>query len=293
MMRPRAARRGRWGVCLAAVAALALSTLSARPALGHDEAPGILPEGDWTEEQAHFAIDLVERTEAALPAFEDTERLTELGFFDFGATAPGGLDHWINPGWFDDEHILDPEHPEALVFRHTDDGGFRLEAAMFYLTTEHDMSNIPDDIGWLPGWHTHQELCVDEQGRYTGLVSSDGTCAVGAPADMPPMMHVWIVDNACGHRFAGVGVGGIDCEDGHGHGGPDPHEPDPHEPDPHEPDPHEPDPHEPDPQDPDDHGGEPLDATGDGSRPGRRPAGLTVPSARPAQPVRALPTYTG
>jgi hypothetical protein len=35
---------------------------------------------------------------------------------------------------------------------------------------------------------------------------------------MPPMMHVWIVDNACGHRFGGVGVGGLDCDVSHGHG---------------------------------------------------------------------------
>jgi hypothetical protein len=30
-------------------------------------------------------------------------------------------------------------------------------------------------------------------------------------------MHVWIVDNACGHRFAGAGVGGLDCDVSHAH----------------------------------------------------------------------------
>jgi hypothetical protein len=35
---------------------------------------------------------------------------------------------------------------------------------------------------------------------------------------MPPMMHVWIVDNACGHRFGGVGVGGLNCDVSHDHG---------------------------------------------------------------------------
>jgi hypothetical protein len=258
---------------------MVLTTVGARPALGHDEAPGILPEGDWTEAQAHAAIDLVDRTEQALPAFSDPSTLEELGFFEFGARAPGGYDHWINPGWFDDGRLLDPNYPEALVFRSTPDGDYVLEAAMFYLSTQHDMSNIPEDLRWLPGWHTHQELCVDDQGRYTGLVLDDGTCASGTPADMPPMMHVWIVDNSCGHRFAGIGVGGIDCDISHEnpeHENPDPggHENPEHE----NPDPPEHDPDGPQPGEQDDD-------------PGPAPARPARP-AGPARPVPGQPDYT-
>jgi hypothetical protein len=70
----------------------------------------------------------------------------------------------------------------------------------------------------VPGWHQHPELCVWPDGTFAGLANGDGTCSSGAPSDIPPMMHVWIVDNACGHRFGGVGVGGLDCDVSHGHG---------------------------------------------------------------------------
>jgi hypothetical protein len=41
---------------------------------------------------------------------------------------------------------IDSEFPESLVFRRTFDGGYVLEAAMFLADSEHDMSNLPDDI---------------------------------------------------------------------------------------------------------------------------------------------------
>ncbi len=206
-------------VSFAVVAFLAL------PAVGQEHHPeGILPPGEWTEEEKAYLHDLVERTEAALPAFEDTATIQELGFEDFGATAPGGYDHWINWGWVDDAHLIDPEFPESLVFRRTFDGEYRLEAAMFLADSEHDMSNLPEDIAWLPGWHNHADVCKDDSGHFTGL-TSNGQCFSGHPFDRPPMTHVWIVDNECGHRFGEIGVNGLVCDVEHGHGHDPGHDP--------------------------------------------------------------------
>jgi hypothetical protein len=88
---------------------------------------------------------------------------------------------------------------------------------MFFLPSRYDLTNIPEEYAWLPGWHAHPELCVWPDGTFAGLANGDGSCSAGAPSDMPPMMHVWIVDNACGHRFGGVGVGGLDCDVSHAH----------------------------------------------------------------------------
>jgi len=214
---PPISRRGwvRLGVAMVAAAVVAF----APPASGQDgHGDGMLPPGDWTEEQQMFLHDLIERTEATLPAFSDPDELAAMGFVNFGVTAPGGWDHWTNQAWIDDEHVLDPEHPESLVFRYTENGGYELEAAMFFLPSRYDLTNIPEDLAWVPGWHQHPELCVWPDGTFAGLANGDGTCSSGAPSDMPPMMHVWIVDNACGHRFGGVGVGGLDCDVSHGHG---------------------------------------------------------------------------
>ncbi|MGH9212546.1 MAG: hypothetical protein ACRD2C_18020 [Acidimicrobiales bacterium] len=251
-----------------AIAAVAIS-LVAGPAAGQEHPPdGMLPPGQWTHEQTAYLLDLIERTEEALPAFADATTLEGLGFYNFGVTAPGGYDHWLNPGWVDDGHLLDPAFPEALVFQHTDDGGYELQAAMFMLDSEHNLSNIPEDIAWVPGWHTHEELCVDDEGRFAGLVDGNGECTVGQPADYPPMMHVWIVDNACGHRFGGVGVGGLECDVHHE----DPHPPGHEDPPVHE-DPHPPGHEDPPPGHDDDHD--------------------TAAMAPPAQPVSRQPNLTG
>jgi hypothetical protein len=272
-------------VRLALAGAVIAALVAARPALGQEEA-GELPPGDWTDEQVAEAHDLITRTEQALPRFADDSQLEALGFFNFGVTAPGGYDHWINPGWIDDEHILDPEFPESLVYRFLPDGGYELQAAMFYLPTGSEMDDVPADLAWLPGWHMHDELCVDDSGRYTGLVGIDGTCFSGHPADMPPMMHIWIVDNSCGHRFASIGVGGIDCDVNH-----DPEHPEhpehPENPEHPEHPEHPNDPEQPghpehphDPADPDDH-----DDHDDGHQ--------HAPEAPPAHPVHRHPTFAG
>ncbi|HEY7068749.1 MAG TPA: hypothetical protein VH479_01490, partial [Acidimicrobiales bacterium] len=90
-----------------------------------------------------------------------------------------------------------------------------LVSAMFMLDPAIDMESIPEDIAWLPGWHGHPELCVsDADGTFRGVTDAAmPNCSPGShSAATPLMMHVWIVDNACEHRFGGVGVEGLHCE---------------------------------------------------------------------------------
>jgi hypothetical protein len=180
------------------------------------EAAAVLPPGNWTPAQVAFAEDLVERTEAALVRFADVNTLPGLGYQDLRLTVPGGYEHWWRVPSLTDGHVLDPERPESLVFRRTEDGRRELVAAMYVLEWGTTMADIPTkhaDIAWLPGWHVHDdEFCVDEKLEYTEPVREDGTCGTGTPALTPPMVHVWIKENPCGHRFAGIGLGGIECD---------------------------------------------------------------------------------
>jgi len=212
---------------------------------------GLIPEGEWTQEQIDEMLALIDQTEAVLPAtFPATATYTELsstlgalGFHDFGATAPGGYVHWINNGWLDGT-TLDPSQPESLVYAYEfETDTYRLVSAMFMLGWDFDDTNIPHDIAWLPGWHTHGDLCINHPAfTFAGFVSS-GTppCPSGAvPADRAPMMHVWIEDNECDHRFGGVDQSGLHCDVTHHHD-PDGHDPDHddhsdgHDPDDHDP----------------------------------------------------------
>lgn len=200
-------------------ALVALAGVLAGPAGSH-ELP-VLPEGDWTEEEVRVAEDLVHRTEEALPRkFGDHRTLQAQGFYDFGVNTPNGYRHFINPAWMADQHVLNPEFPESLVYKDHGGGHLVLEAAMFYLKPEHTMDTIPDEFAWLPGWHVYEELCVDENGQFAGVNGPGFPCPAGSqPSVSPPMMHVWIVDTECGHRFTGLGVTGNMCDvEGH-HGG--------------------------------------------------------------------------
>jgi hypothetical protein len=197
------------------------AALLAQPATGQehdgpmpDPAPGILPPGDWTPQQVDFAVSLVHRTEAVLPAkFGDVSKLPDLGYHNLGVTVPGGYDHWGLPlSAGGDGRVLDPELPESLVFQHLPDGQQVLVSALFVLDPGLTMADVPPEYAWLPGWHTHvNETCLDDNSVLVGT-PVNGVCARGHQVQ-EPMLHVWITDNACGHRFAGLGSKGLMCDD--------------------------------------------------------------------------------
>jgi len=139
-------------------------------------------------------------------------KATAAGFTWIGdGAAPGGYQHWINLGRFDDGRILDPDYVESLVFRNTG-AGLVLEAAMFMLPWSYNMNNIPSSISWLPGWHLHDNLCFSGTGL-KGVVDANGDCPPGSSRIVtPPMLHVWIVETECG-PFAGVDEGGLICDE--------------------------------------------------------------------------------
>jgi hypothetical protein len=194
------------------VAATAVTAVYAGAASAHTGS--VLPHGEWTPEQEEFAMQLVHEAEEKLPAITDVETLEAQGFVNFGVPTPDGYWHWTNIARITDEHQLNADYPESLVTRRTAEGEV-VEAAMYYLPPQYNLDNIPEDLAWIPGWHSNDdELCINAEGRFSGL-QINGVCTSGSPIRTPPMMHVWRVDNACGHRFASLGIGGVGCLDGH------------------------------------------------------------------------------
>jgi hypothetical protein len=203
----------------------------AHPAFSQEHPPGhggdeMLPPGAWTDAEKAALHDLIAFTERELPAFADHTKLTQLGYHDFGGAVPaepedggGSYYHYMNNEFINDEHMLDPRRPETLVFQLNEDG-WRLVSAMFIARPDLTTETLPPDLIWLPGWHSHPDVCVTDDYRLGGLTDPDDPhCFSGRPWTHPPMTHVWIIDNSCEHRFAGIEVGGIDCSD-HGHGRP-------------------------------------------------------------------------
>ncbi len=234
---------------------------------------GEVPHGEWTQDQIDTMLALIDEAEAVLPAtypmvatYEDlAATLGAMGYHDFGILAPGGYAHWINNALLDGD-TLHPSQVESLVYQYdATDSTYRLVSAMYMLGWDYDAASIPTDIAWLPGWHAHGDLCATPDLVFSGFAPCSGS---SVPLERTPMMHVWIVDNACDHRFGGVDQSGLHCDVMHH----DPGEPDPGEPDPGEPDPGEP-------------GGGDVGGTGAGNDP--------VLVAGPASAVAAPARFTG
>jgi hypothetical protein len=198
-------------VAVATMAVVAL-TLTGTSASAQTPSDGVLPAGEWTDLQRQAATNLVRTSERDLPAFSDTNRLEELGFVNIGVQVPGGYAHYVNVPWMSDDHYLDPQYPESVVLKRDASGQWQVQAAMFFLTPTMTLDQIPEFIAWFPGWHAHPELCSDDQGRVVGF-PVNGQCTRGRVVTNP-MLHVWIVDTPCGHRFGGLDGGGLHCDYG-------------------------------------------------------------------------------
>ena len=195
-------------------------------------------EGVSAEQQAR-AEELVTWTIEDLPQFAadgpnqaDEERLNELGYYSIGDSGTG-FEHFVNWPSFDDDHVLDPNYPESLVFRVTGPGEKTLAAAMFMLRPGDTLEDAPDIGGPLTQFHVHEDLCYagpTNQWRVADVAMPPEECRAGTSrlGDPIPMIHVWIQPHECGPFSALDGIGGGQVAEGqtqscnHAHGGSNP-----------------------------------------------------------------------
>lgn len=183
-------------------------------------------------EEEREAEELATRTIRRLPQFADTRTAYERGYRSIG-DAGTGVEHYVNWRSIDDEHILDPDHPESLVYR-VDGEERTLVAAMFMLGSDDTLETTPDIGGELIQWHVHQDLCYTGE-EFAWTVADvaappdecrPGTFRLGGPDGGAPMIHVWITSHPCGPFAALEGVGGGQIPEGetracdHQHGDP-------------------------------------------------------------------------
>jgi len=169
-----------------------------------------------TPEQQARADQLLADTRSGLWQWADEEKTYAAGFrsINDGVT---GTEHLVNWNWINDDVVLDPDKPESLVYRVTEEGRV-LEAAMYMAPAGTPDDEVPDIGGTLTQWHIHNNLCYSPermidgapQRSVIGLTAKDGSCAQGeALTPHAPMLHVWTVDKPCGpfSSLEGVGAG--------------------------------------------------------------------------------------
>lgn len=166
-----------------------------------------------TPEQRAAADKLLADTEAGLWQWNDEAKVEAAGFRSIGDGVTG-TEHLVNWNWINDDTVLDPNHPESLVFRVTPRGRV-LEAAMYILPQTTKDADIPDVGGTITQWHVHGDLCFSNersvngapQRRVVGVTGVGGPCGFGENLPTAPMLHVWVVPHPCGPFAALEGVG--------------------------------------------------------------------------------------
>jgi len=201
----------RWAAVAAAVPALTVVTGSTvwisdlvRPGESHHHVGAVVQAAApiATQAQQDAANRLLADTTAAIGPYRDAGRAWSAGY---RPGAGGGAVHWMNPA-YSKGPILDPKHPQGLVYVRNHDGGWVLVGAMFQMPRQGSFG--PDPGGPITVWHQHQNICISPVGFSIGLVSPYAGCPFGAVGmSFPAMLHVWIVDNP-----GGGGPFGIDLD---------------------------------------------------------------------------------
>ena len=211
----------------------AAPTTTAAPSFKDNGSPRISLAGfpGVTAEQQARAEELIYVTRTVLPKFATVASAVAAGFTSIQDSSTG-VEHYVNWTYINDEHELDPNYPESLVYRVGPGGQRTLASAMYMLGDSYTLDNLPDIGGTLTQWHIHNNLCYSQDPfvygstRVVGVTSENGPCSFGIKLNPNPMIHVWIEPQACGPFAAleGVGAGQIKpgeqrlCDQVHSHG---------------------------------------------------------------------------
>ena len=148
-----------------------------------------------TAEQQAAAARLYAETATAIARYQDWRVAWAAGYRP-GTTAGMPSTHWMNDGYVKAGYVMDPNHPQGLVYANTKHGPVLL-GAMFQM--QHIGEFGPDPGGPVTAWHQHENICITPFGLEFSLMTPFASCPVGAiDISVPPMLHVWIVDNPSG-----------------------------------------------------------------------------------------------
>jgi hypothetical protein len=147
-----------------------------------------------TPAQLQAAADLAAKTMAALVKYTDVRAAIAAGYTATLSRTGYGV-HLENKAYSKDGRILDPEHPEQLMYAIAD-GKATLLSAVY--TVPYAGRPAPSPGGPLTHWHSHN-ICLTVLPPGFTIVDPFGSCpSLAVKLATPLMMHVWVVDNPGG-----------------------------------------------------------------------------------------------
>jgi hypothetical protein len=203
-MKRRGGRVLRWWALGALMPTLLVATASvlwvvdlARPDARHVHAGAVLQATNILPTQAQWdaANRLYRETKAAIAPYVDWHVAWLAGYRPGGSQSLPST-HWMNQRYVDAGYVMDPDHPQGLVYANSKHGPVLL-GAMFQMKQIGEFG--PDPGGPVTAWHEHENICFTPFGFEFSLMTPTATCPLGSiDITAPAMLHVWIVDNPGG-----------------------------------------------------------------------------------------------
>ena len=155
---------------------------------------------------ATFPPDLLAATRAAVARFAGVDAALAAGYRPQPSDGP--VVHYLNASYLRQGRVLDPRHPEALVYLRDTTGSLRLVAAMFM--RHRPGQHGPTVDGSTAGWHTHTS-CWGVGGL--GIPIPGGACPEGTRlVRTPEMLHVWLIPVPGGPRATDMTAPAFRCD---------------------------------------------------------------------------------
>lgn len=172
----------------------------AHPDALHAHAGAVLqPVADVvTPDQREAAARLLALTKVDIAPYRDPAVALAAGYKAGPGSDIDPLVHFENKA--NAHAVLDPAHPQALVYARTPHG-LRLVGAMFQMPRVGQRG--PDPGGSLTQWHQHEGICFSPFGIEFSFATPFWTCPIGSTnITTPPMLHVWIIGNGKNGPFS-------------------------------------------------------------------------------------------
>ena len=151
-----------------------------------------------TPDQQAAAAQLLAQTKADIARYQDPAAAIAAGYKPGPGSDIDPLVHFENNA--NAHAVLDPSHPQALVYIRTPHG-LQLAGAMFQMPRVGQWG--PDPGGALTQWHQHEGICFSPFGIEFSFATPFWTCPIGSTnITTPPMLHVWIIDNGKNGPFS-------------------------------------------------------------------------------------------
>jgi hypothetical protein len=159
-----------------------------------------------TGEQLRAAADFQAKVQQTATKYQDVKAALAAGYIQITQDLPGIAAHFFQPAYNGDRDLMNPEHPEILLYSKRVDGTWRLVGAMF--SSETVSETPPAFFGPIDVWHRHENLCFIASGV---TIAADASACRGTFVKTTAWnLHVWTMPGATGvfaHDFAPISPG--------------------------------------------------------------------------------------